>query len=67
MELFLTQVDRVFTRDFLLDYLRGREFPCQPHAIDNHVYRLRLKLKPIADKPIQLETVRAVGYRLVLV
>lgn len=66
MELFLAQPDRVFTRDFLLDYLKGRDFPCQPHAIDNHVYRLRLKLKPIPSNPIQLETVRAVGYRLTL-
>jgi DNA-binding winged helix-turn-helix (wHTH) protein len=53
-----------FTRDELLDRVWPLETPVD-RTVDDHVYRLRKKLKVWADV-VSLETVRSIGYRLTL-
>lgn len=55
--------NRVFSRDQLLDRVWAGEFPVD-RTVDDHVYRLRRKLKEVGGPTI--ETVRGLGYGLVL-
>lgn len=57
------QPGRVFTRDELLDRVRGQEFAADPRTVDVHVRHLRAKLEPDPSNPRFIETVRGVGYR----
>ena len=52
---------RVFTRDQLIDLVRGEDVTIVSRAIDTHVFGLRKKLGPCADV---IETIRGVGYRV---
>nr|WP_236588114.1 winged helix-turn-helix domain-containing protein [Tumebacillus amylolyticus] len=51
-----------FTREELLDRVWPLETPID-RTVDDHVYRLRKKMKPWADV-VSLDTVRSIGYRL---
>ncbi|KEO84499.1 winged helix-turn-helix domain-containing protein [Tumebacillus flagellatus] len=51
-----------FTREELLDRVWPLETPVD-RTVDDHVYRLRKKLKPCAEV-VSLDTVRSIGYRL---
>ncbi|PQD95703.1 hypothetical protein CYL18_07365 [Pradoshia eiseniae] len=53
---------RVFTRDELLDAVWPMETPID-RTIDDHIYRVRKKLKPLASV-ISIATVRGQGYLL---
>lgn len=66
LSLFLAQPGRVYTREVLLDSLNSHEVAVQPHAVDNHMYRLRLKLRAVPDADIEIQTVRQSGYRVVV-
>ncbi|OWR31726.1 transcriptional regulator [Saccharibacillus sp. O23] len=55
--------NRVFSRDQLLDRVWAGEYPVD-RTVDDHVYRLRRKLKEVGGPAI--ETVRGVGYSLAL-
>jgi DNA-binding response OmpR family regulator len=55
--------DVVLTRDRLLERVWGGEFDGDTRTVDVHVSRLREKLAS-ARTGIEIETVRAVGYRL---
>lgn len=55
--------DKAFTRSQLLDRVWPLEYPVE-RTVDDHIYRLRKKLK-VWDE-ISLDTVRGYGYRLVL-
>lgn len=55
--------NRVFSREQLLDRVWAGEYPVY-RTVDDHVYRLRRKLKEIGGPAI--ETVRGVGYSLAL-
>ncbi|BDG60699.1 response regulator transcription factor [Caldinitratiruptor microaerophilus] len=57
------QPGRVFTRDELLDRVRGQEFAADPRTIDVHIRHLRAKIEPDPSRPTYIETVRGVGYR----
>jgi DNA-binding response OmpR family regulator len=60
---FATRPGVVLTRDDLLARVWGDEFPGDTRTVDVHVSRLRDKL---AAAPLAIETVRSVGYRLVV-
>ncbi|WP_172256186.1 winged helix-turn-helix domain-containing protein [Saccharibacillus deserti] len=53
--------NRVFSREQLLDRLWPGEYPTD-RTVDDHIYRLRKKLKAVGGPPI--ETIRGVGYCL---
>jgi len=59
---------RVFARDQLLDAVWADEAPVD-RTVDDHVYRLRKKLRSLqatGESTIAIETVRSKGYRLVI-
>ena len=60
--LLARQPQRVFTRDEILNRLRGRDADRYPRAVDLLVSRLRRKLKPLAC----IKTLRNAGYTLAL-
>jgi DNA-binding response OmpR family regulator len=55
---------RVFTRDELLDAVWGNTEFVTPRSVDTCVRRIRKKMETGASRPIQLRTIRGVGYRL---
>ncbi|MEJ8306245.1 winged helix-turn-helix domain-containing protein [Saccharibacillus sacchari] len=55
--------NHVFSREQLLDRVWAGEYPVD-RTVDDHIYRLRKKLKEIGGPPI--ETIRGVGYGLTL-
>ncbi|MFO7171719.1 MAG: response regulator transcription factor [Bacillota bacterium] len=54
---------RVFSRDELLDRVRGEEFFGDVRTVDVHVRHLRAKIGDDPQNPRYIETVRGVGYR----
>jgi len=54
----------VATKDDLSLSVLGRRREPYDRSIDVHVSNLRKKLNVISDKTIEVETVRAIGYRL---
>lgn len=53
---------RVFTRDEIMDRIKGNEWTPLDRTIDALVARLRKKLEPQSETPRILKTVRGVGY-----
>ena len=63
LELFMSNPDRVYNRDQLLDRVWGRTVYVEERTVDVHILRLRKTLAPHGyDRLIQ--TVRGSGYRL---
>ena len=60
--LLARQPQRLFTRDEILNRLRGRDADRYPRAVDLLVSRLRRKLEPLAC----IKTLRNAGYTLAL-
>ena len=60
---FMSRVGRVQPRERLLEEVWGLSSSLETRTIDTHVMRLRDKLGPARN---YVETVRGVGYRLVL-
>jgi DNA-binding response OmpR family regulator len=56
----------VLSRAALLDLVWGQEFIADDHLVDVHVANLRRKLGDDTSAPRFIETVRAVGYRLIV-
>ena len=54
---------RVFSREELLNRVRGYEF-ASPRAVDSHIKNLRRKLQTDPDGEPMIETVLGAGYRL---
>ena len=62
LELFLNNIDKVFSRSQLLLYLRGNDgFEVSERAVDVQILNLRRKL---GDFGQNIETVRGFGYKL---
>jgi two-component system OmpR family response regulator len=64
LEALLRSRDTVATKDDLSLSVLGRRREPYDRSIDVHVSNLRKKLSAISGKTIEVETVRAVGYRL---
>lgn len=60
LKLFLTNINKVLTRDKILDYLWGNEKAVIDRTIDVHVKKLRDKLAKYGD---YIKTIRGVGYK----
>lgn len=62
LELFLNNIDKVFSRSQLLLYLRGNDgFEVSERAVDVQIMNLRRKLGDLGQN---IETVRGFGYKL---
>ena len=59
LELFLGNLDRVMSKDALMDQLFGLDEAVAPNAIELYVSRLRHKL---AGASVRIRTVRGLGY-----
>ncbi len=60
---FLSNPDRVLTRDMILSSVWGYESLPKTRTVDAHVGRLRQKLEPDVNSPRHFLTVHGVGYR----
>jgi DNA-binding winged helix-turn-helix (wHTH) protein/tetratricopeptide (TPR) repeat protein len=65
LEFLARHPGQTFTRAQLLDHVWPMENPVD-RTVDDHVFRLRKKLKQISG-PFRIETVRGVGYRLTVI
>ncbi len=63
---FLNNVDRVLTRDELLQDVWGYNFPPTTRIVDNQVLKLRQKLERDPAKPVHFRTVHGTGYKFVV-
>ncbi len=64
LELFLENRGMVFSRDQILDHVRGMSWNSSERSIDVIVSRIRTKLGDNPRKPIYIESIRGVGYRM---
>jgi len=55
---------RVYTREQIMDQVWGDEVYVEPRTVDVHIKRLRTRLEENPEKPVLVQTVRGVGYRL---
>ena len=62
LEMFVTNPQKVLSRDRIMDLLRGREWSPLDRAIDTQVARLRKKIETNPEEPNTIKTVRGVGY-----
>ena len=58
---FLSQPERVFSRNQIIDALHGSDYPVTDRSVDVQVLALRKKLCDAGDC---IETIRGIGYRL---
>ncbi len=63
LKLLVTNKDRVFTREVLLDKLWGYDYYGDTRTVDVHIRHLREKVEADSSKPAHLKTVRGVGYK----
>ena len=64
LEALLRSGDMVATKDDLSISVLGHKREAYDRSIDVHVSNLRKKLTSISGKTIEIETIRAIGYRL---
>ncbi|GEK91742.1 response regulator transcription factor [Alkalibacterium kapii] len=53
----------VFSREQLLEKVKGLEATAMDRVIDSHIKNLRAKIEPDPKKPVYIETVHGSGYR----
>ena len=58
------QPRRVFTRLQLMEQAQGSAFEGYERTIDAHIKNIRLKLEPNPKKPVYIQTVFGVGYKI---
>lgn len=63
LKLFVTNVGRVLTRDYLLEKIWGYEYFGDTRTVDVHIRHLRSKLEKDPQLADAIETVRGAGYR----
>lgn len=64
LKLFAQNPGRVFSREELMEKVRGREIDNFDRAIDMHISNLRKKIEVDPKKPACIKTVWGVGYKL---
>jgi len=62
LELFMQNVERVYTREELLNTVWGYEYPGDVRTVDVHVRRLREKIEETPSDPKYIHTKWGVGY-----
>jgi DNA-binding response OmpR family regulator len=64
LEVLASEVDRVFSREQLLDRMHGLDSFLTARTIDTHVKNLRRKIETNSRTPEHLVTVYGIGYKL---
>ncbi|HMQ10024.1 MAG TPA: response regulator transcription factor [Oligoflexia bacterium] len=59
---FISKPERVYTRDQLLDAIKGEDAMVYDRNIDVHMFSLRKKIKPYGN---HIKTIRSIGYRFI--
>jgi len=62
---FLQHIDRVISREELMQVVWGYSSNVNTRTLDMHIVRLRKKIETNPDKPLHLQTVRGMGYKFV--
>jgi DNA-binding response OmpR family regulator len=62
IDLFLSNPDKVYSRENLLDLIWGYDYPGDARTVDVHVRRLREKIEPSPSDPKYVHTKWGVGY-----
>ncbi|MCK4250059.1 winged helix-turn-helix transcriptional regulator [candidate division WOR-3 bacterium] len=65
LSLFVKNPGRVFTRNQIMDSIRGIEWDAFDRSIDVLISRLRRKLKDDSRKPSFLKTIWGTGYKFI--
>lgn len=65
LKCFLSNPERVLSRDELLNQAWGYENYPTTRTVDNHVLKLRQKLERDPARPVHFRTVRGFGYKFV--
>jgi two-component system, OmpR family, phosphate regulon response regulator PhoB len=60
LELLGSSLDRVFSRDQIIEYVWGYDKPVVDRTVDVHIMNLREKLGPLADR---IRAIRGLGYK----
>lgn len=61
--LFMTNQGKVFTRNTLIDFVRGKDATPFDRSIDSHVSHLRQKIEDDPKHPKYIKTVWGIGYK----
>jgi DNA-binding response OmpR family regulator len=64
LAILMSTPGRVFSRSDLLLKLQGNSFENVERTIDVHIRNLRTKIEPDPAKPVYIETVFGIGYRI---
>ena len=63
LHLLVTNLSKAISRDSILYRVWGDDFFGDDRVVDVHICRLREKLNKLEECPIEIQTVRGVGYR----
>ncbi|GGI48035.1 two-component system response regulator RegX3 [Agromyces flavus] len=63
LELLMRNAGRVLTRGQLIDRVWGSDYFGDTKTLDVHIKRIRSKIEVTPSEPVQLVTVRGLGYR----
>jgi len=63
LKLLVSNIDKAYTREELLDKVWGYEYLSDTRTVDVHVRHLRIKLASVPEIADAIETVRGVGYK----
>ena len=64
LELLLSNQAKIFTRDEILDAVKGNNYDGFDRAIDTHIKKLRAKIGDNPKDPKYISTIYGMGYRL---
>ena len=62
LELLITNPNKVYGREVLLDMVWGKEYPGDVRTVDVHIRRLREKIEANPSEPTYVHTKWGVGY-----
>lgn len=62
MDLFISNPDKVYSRESLLDLVWGYDYPGDARTVDVHIRRLREKIEPNSAEPKYIMTKWGAGY-----
>jgi DNA-binding response OmpR family regulator len=65
LKYFVQSPERVFSRSELLNEVWGYQNYPTTRTVDNHIWKLRLKLEDDPGKPLYFQTVHGTGYKFV--
>jgi DNA-binding response OmpR family regulator len=64
LALLLSRQAKIFTRDEILEAIKGSDFDGYDRAVDSHIKRLRAKIEKDPRSPRYIMTVYGMGYRI---